>query len=174
MPKVVKKLGQVTEKIGWYEIKGQQYYQDALALGQTLRLLPYVDGVAIDNMDADAVLKLLGARIGEVLEIVLVPSGMTQEDHIKNLETPGKVERAETFMNNLSHLDLMEIVEDFFVCNLDSSFFNRVLKVIRVMFQQKPTATEADSASGTNTSESLPSSPEATPLIVPQSLAGNS
>lgn len=168
MPKEIKVLGKrIPEAIAWYRIGGLEFYQDTLCYGQSVRLLPYLDGVSFDDLQSKEVLAHLGDRIGETLEIILVPKGVSQEDHILALEVPGTIERAAWFSRNLTHLDLMEIIEDFFACNLDASLMNRIIKWFQgILMQAKGTMSP-------KANELSPSSPEATPLIVPQSLAEN-
>jgi len=131
MATAVRKLGQGLGETFWYEIDGQSYYQKTLVLGQSTMLAPYLDGLSFNDLKPESVVGQLGEQLGRVLEIVLVPKGVSQHTHSLNLHVPGGVDSGESFLSHLTHLDFIQLVEDFFVCNLDIS----VLERLTVIFQ---------------------------------------
>lgn len=155
MATTVRKLGQTMGEIYWYEIDGQSYYQKTLVLGQSSLLAPFFEGLTFDDLKAESVVGQLGERVGRALEIVLVPKGVSQHTHALNLQTPGAIETASLFLNHLTHIDFIQLVEDFFVCNLDSSVISRMLGVLQGMNATTPTTETA-------LNDSVQSLPEAT------------
>lgn len=156
MPKEAARLGSTLGEVCWYEVDGRSFYQATLVLGQSLRIPKYLRCFNIRAWTSAEVVDQLGEQIGEILEIVLVPKGVSQEAHVKSLDTPGVVDLADWFLERLTHVDLIRLVDDFFVCNLDSS----VVEVLTRGFQgwtTPPSSTKRDSDA------SVPSSPEATP-----------
>lgn len=162
MPKEIRQCGKSTGQLAWYQIGDMEFYQDTCVLGQSTKIVPYLHGMSFGDLNSKAVLEGLGERIGEVLEIVLVPKAMTQEEHVRELMTPGKVERAEVFLRHLNHYDLMVMVEDFFGCNLDTSLMTLIQRGVQGLLNPRPAPTTPDG--------SAPSSPEATPPIEAPSL----
>lgn len=158
MPKEIRKCGQPLGPIKWYEIGGQEFYQQTLALGQTELIVPYLHGASFDDLQVQAVLDHLGEKIVEVLQIVLIPSGVTAEDHVKALFIPGKVERKDFLRGHLNHYDFMHMVEDFFGCNLDSSLMTLIRQGPHALMGQDP-GTPTTSMNG-----SAPSLPKETPV----------
>ena len=148
MPKVIRKLGQkIDDSLQWYEIAGQEFYQDTLVYGQSVLLMPLFNGVALSEFQSDEVLKHLGEKIGEVLQIILVQKGMSQEDHVRALYTPGTIDRGEFFRGHLTHIDLLGVVDDFFACNLDSSVLQKVTKVFQGLQSANPSPLNGQSPS---------------------------
>lgn len=158
MSKEIRKCGQPLGPIKWYEIGGQEFYQQTLALGQTELIVPYLHGASFDDLQVQAVLDHLGERIVEVLQIVLIPSGMTAEDHVKELFTSGRVDRKNFLRGHLNHYDFMHMVEDFFGCNLDSSLMTLIRQGPQALMGQNPGTPE------TSMNGSAPLSPAETPV----------
>ena len=157
MPQEMKQFGKPIGDARWYEIDGQEFYQQTLVLGQTRLIVPFLHGASFSDLQSQEVLDHLGEKIGRVLEIVLVPKGKTQKEHVKELGAPGKIERADMFLNGMTHMDLMQVIEDFFACNLDSSLMTLIAKGPQALMKQQDPGTPA-----TNTNGSAPSSHEAT------------
>jgi len=155
MPTTVRKLGQTLGEIFWYDINGESYYQKTLVLGQSTLLAPYIEGMSFDDLKAESVVGQLGERLGRVLEIILVPKGVSQQTHSLNLATPGAVDLSATFLSQLTHIDFIQLVEDFFACNLDSSVISRITGALQGINNQ---------AHGMNSPsiDSVPLSPGAT------------
>ncbi|MDH3279632.1 MAG: hypothetical protein OEQ18_00705 [Gammaproteobacteria bacterium] len=125
MPKTMKTLGQQIGEVCWYEIDGEPFYQGTLVLGQSARIAPYLHGMSFADLQSETVLNNLGDRLGDVLSIVLIPKGLTPQAHVERLATPGAAQSGEWFLGRLTHVDLLEVIEDFFGCNLDSSLMTR-------------------------------------------------
>jgi hypothetical protein len=141
MATTVRKLGKAMGEVCWYEVDGQSYYQKTLVLGQSTLLAPFLEGLSFDDLKAESVVGQLGERVGRVLEIVLVPKGVSQQTHAMNLQTPGAIESASFFLSRLTHLDFIQLVDDFFACNLDSSVISQMANALQGMNATK-TATE--------------------------------
>ncbi|MDH3279910.1 MAG: hypothetical protein OEQ18_02130 [Gammaproteobacteria bacterium] len=157
MAKEIRKCGQPLGPIKWYEIGGQEFYQQTLAIGQAELLIPYLHGASFEDLQAQEVLDHLGEKIVEVLQIVLIPSGITAVAHVMELFTPGAVERKDFFRGHLNHYDFMHMVEDFFACNLDSSLMTLIRQGPQAFLNQESPGTPETTMNG-----SVPSSPAET------------
>ncbi len=166
MPEMMK-LGQSIGQTYWYDLDGTAFYQRTLVLGQSVRLIPLFEGMELQGANPQSVAQHVGDRMGEALDIILVPKGVTQQEHVRCLNVPGGESRAGSFLEGLTHVDLMGVVEDFFDCNLDSSLLDRLQRWFQGNLMQ-PAPLSHETRNG-----SVPSSPEATPETVMPSMGSH-
>ena len=103
-----------------YEIDGQTYVQKPLVLGQVRQLLDALEGITIDPaVGTLGIVRALGNRLPQVVAIVLTQDGQSPAG--KDLEAA-----AEGVGFNISPEQVLEVLEDFFVCNPLSLLLDRL------------------------------------------------
>lgn len=122
----MKKFGEQKESIK-YEIQDRMFIQRVLSFGQAAKIAPYFDGISLDELTKKDMLEKLGDKVGEVLEIILIPSGISMKEHLEYLEKISErpTERVKFFQSSLNIFEMGEIILDFLDCN-------RALSLIRL------------------------------------------
>lgn len=138
-----------------YSIGAFTYYQDKLAWRQIRLVLTQVMGVAIDRQSPLSIVASLGAKLGAVLGVILIPEHSTRQEHMERLKTSEAFIDHVTYLEDWLELDTAaEVVRDFLS-------LNRISYVSEILEEVTKTL-DRDEASATTSNESAPSSPGAT------------
>ena len=120
----------VASQCFFYEIAGKPYYQQALSATQAFEVFPIIINLFDEFEDAEEALhSLTKDDLCRVLEVVLVPCGVSMEDHCEAINTPGNLDvegRGVKLLAALTFADLIQLADDFLACNLQDSLLTQV------------------------------------------------
>jgi hypothetical protein len=109
-----------------YQIGERSYVQRPLVLGQLQQLLPFLGGIQLRRGELyDLMGMLANGKISAALAVVLIDEGITVREALDRVE-----ERAVEIHYSITADQILEVLEDFFVCNRSSSVLERLLTLI--------------------------------------------
>jgi len=116
-----------------YEIGGKYYIQRPIVLAQLELLEPVIGAVGFKIDSAHEVAHILGAQLPEGLAVVLIPSG----ENLKEACRPEQLaQRVEELKWNMHPEKALEVIEDFFSCNLSSTLLERLGEMVKRLAEQ--------------------------------------
>jgi hypothetical protein len=110
-----------------YQIGERSYVQRPLVLGQLQQLLPFLGSVKVKRGEISDLMGMFsnGNRISAALAVVLIDEGITVREALDRVE-----ERAVEIHYSITADQILEVLEDFFVCNRSSSVLERLLTLV--------------------------------------------
>lgn len=119
-----------------YDIGGTTYRQEKLVWGQVEQLLDIIKDVRITALTTPAIVAALGEKISEAVAVVLIPGTVKIADKTRDITTLAKELRF-----CLTPEQIIQVVEDFFVCNPIPSLLERLSGAVETIRAQMATAT---------------------------------
>lgn len=114
-----------------YEIGGQKYLQKKLVFGQIQQLEEVLRDCTIPALNPQAIIAGLGNKICSAIAVVLIPEGVSLKDKTRDIEA-----LAEELRFTIEAEQIMEIVNDFFICNPIASLLEMLAGVLQAIYQR--------------------------------------
>lgn len=109
-----------------YDIGGKKFTQKRLVWGQVKQLRKEIEGVELSELTPRAILSALEEKLPRLVAIVLIPENQTAKT--KNID-----DMITHFEWELGVDQIMEIIEDFFVCNPVPSWLEKMNRGMATM-----------------------------------------
>lgn len=145
----------------FYQVGEQEFYQDVSSAWQKAKITQLIGGKDIPSLDSFGLLSALGPdNLLAFYQILLIPKGMSKETFIRESLTPGKLDHRVQFATHIGEAMTLEILADFLAFILAPSNMQRMTEALGRVNRLLPRAGQDPLP---DLSNSLPSSPEATP-----------
>jgi hypothetical protein len=109
-----------------YQIGERSYVQRPLVLGQLQQLLPFLGSIQVKRGEIFDLMGIFAnGRISAALAVVLIDEGITVREALDRVE-----ERTVEINYSITADQILEVLEDFFVCNRSSSVLERLLTLV--------------------------------------------
>ncbi len=114
-----------------YKLGEKFFHQEKLAWRQIRALLSQLEGLSFSSVDPVGLVSALGAKLGTVVAVVLIPGIESRQEHMDRLKNTEKFQAHIDEIEDLLELDTAaEVVRDFLSLN-QISYVSEVVEEIK-------------------------------------------